>query len=73
MSGNPSLEPYLRARNVDPTLIPSNPPRGLRKTSHVQVQETDFTDFLQHLVTLAVSPSAHTLASPLVADHLVLT
>lgn len=52
----PSLEPYLRARNVDPSLIPSNPPRGIRRPTPARVQETEFTDFLQWLLTLAISP-----------------
>lgn len=57
MTSNPSLEPYLRARSVDPTLIPSMTPRGIRKAHpQVQTQETDFTDFLHGLVNLAVSP-----------------
>jgi hypothetical protein len=59
MTSEPSLEPYLRARNVDPSLIPSNPPRGIRKPTTVQVQETDFADFVQWLFTLLVSPYVH--------------
>jgi hypothetical protein len=54
----PSLEPYLRARNVDPSLIPSNPPRGIRRPTPAKVQESDFSDFLHRLVTLALSPYA---------------
>ena len=56
MSNNPSLEPYLRARNVDPSLVPSNTPRGLRRSNQVKVEESDFTDFLKRLLRLAFSP-----------------
>jgi len=54
----PSLEPYLRARNVDPSLIPSNPPRGIRRPTPAKIQESDFSVFLHRLVTLALSPYA---------------
>lgn len=56
MATGPSLEPYLRARNVDPSLIPSNTPRGIRRPTQVNVEETDFNDFLHRLLTLLISP-----------------
>lgn len=54
----PSLEPYLRARVINPSLIPSHPPRiartQIRPTD--DTGDTDFLDFLRSLLRLAFSP-----------------
>ncbi|CAD6588589.1 MAG: hypothetical protein TREMPRED_005102, partial [Tremellales sp. Tagirdzhanova-0007] len=67
----PSLEPYLRARAVNPSLIPSRPPRTARH--HVQTTTTsddpDFLDFLRGLLQLAFAP----VIVPLRVIHQTLT
>jgi hypothetical protein len=52
----PSLEPYLRARNADPSLIPSHPIRGIRSRPKASSSSEDFLDFLHKLLRLAAAP-----------------
>jgi hypothetical protein len=52
-----SFEPYLRARNADPSLIPSHPIRGIRTGgTHNASTSEDFLDFLNKLLRLLASP-----------------
>jgi len=49
-----SLDPYLRARQVNPSLIPNEQPRQWRNVT--QKTNDDFVAFLHKLARLALSP-----------------
>ncbi|KAK4687859.1 hypothetical protein P7C73_g2256, partial [Tremellales sp. Uapishka_1] len=55
-SANPSLEPYLRARAADPSLIPPLVPRSSRHRVPTQTPHSDFIDFLTQLSKWVLAP-----------------